>query len=107
MARNAKAIIVETLDYSTPGPAGAVQFTCGPSGKKSGWIHNCPCGCGILSFMGFDPEMNVPAATWQVTAGSLDDLDSLTLAPSIGIKGPEGQQYHWHGYLERGVFVER
>jgi len=104
MARNAKAIVVEEMEF--PGAAGAVKFIRGPSGNVAGWNHACPCGCGSWSYMGFDPERNTEHATWQITSGSLDDLDHLSLSPSIGIKGPNGETYHWHGYLRNGALEE-
>jgi hypothetical protein len=32
------------------------------------------------------------------------DDGTLTVAPSIGIYGPVGQQWAYHGFLERGVW---
>jgi hypothetical protein len=73
---------------------------CGPPGAfldssvigPNSWILCCP-SCG---------EAGSPreGAKWRITAGSFDDVATLTLEPSIA-KSCCG----WHGYLERGFFV--
>lgn len=105
MSRDARAFIVDKMEM--PGQAGAVHLVRHPETKTVvGFNHACPCGCGMWSWMRIESQSGFPH--WEITAGSFDDLATLTLAPSIGIRPQNAQgQYHWHGFLENGVFVER
>lgn len=105
MSRDARAFIVVKME--TPGQAGAVQLVRHLETQAIvGFNHACPCGCGNWSWMRIQPEGSFP--TWTIQSGSFDDLATLTLSPSIGIKPQDAQgRYHWHGFLENGVFVER
>ncbi|MCC7424806.1 MAG: hypothetical protein IT428_31430 [Planctomycetaceae bacterium] len=78
---------VDGLWYGPPGGMIRVQ------GDKSGTGHIIACpGCGQF---GSGRE----GARWTVAGGSLDDVTTLTLNPSIA-KSCCG----WHGYLRNGVF---
>lgn len=105
MPRNAQSFVVDKMEY--PSKAGAVMFVRHPDKDLVvGFSHACPCGCGQWSFIRLNPEGWAPDTIpfWNRTG---DDLH-MTLTPSIGIK-PQDKNgaYHWHGYLENGVFVER
>lgn len=77
---------------------------------KVGIIHTCPCGCGIRSAIWFkDHGHGNPE--WERSGPD----DRMTLTPSIGIRNQfvdfqhdpkKRQQYHWHGYMRDGQFVE-
>jgi hypothetical protein len=104
---------MRTINLKATGiPATRIPFTeppmhyderdrlCGPPGAfldssvigPNTWILCCP-SCG---------EAGSPreGAKWRATAGSFDDVTTLTLEPSIA-KSCCG----WHGYLEKGFFV--
>lgn len=99
MPHNAMSFIVEEIEH--PGKPGAIQFTRKfESGEITGFVHACPCGCGRWSGIHFKNYGSEPM--WDRTG---DDLH-MTLTPSIGIFGPNGERYHWHGYLRNGVFEE-
>lgn len=38
--------------------------------------------------------------SWEIVSGSLDDVTTLTLAPSINCVGCCG----WHGFLRNGIY---
>lgn len=61
----------------------------------------CPgCGrCGAIPAAHPKPP-NGNGATWDLVGGTLDDVTTLTLSPSIHCVGCCG----WHGYLRNGVF---
>jgi hypothetical protein len=111
MNRNAVAFEVPKDDKDqNVGQPGAYYFhrDSDMPGVNVGIIHGCPCGCGgrsILFFKGYGQGWN----EWEATG----EWPKVTLSPSIGIrmgkdgKRPEGGGYHWHGYLENGVFVEK
>lgn len=69
-----------------------------------GFNHGCPCGCGMWSFIRLNNKDVPTFQKWDLVSG--DDLH-MTLKPSIGIKPLVDGKYHWHGFLENGVFVER
>ena len=103
MSRDARAFVVEKMEV--PGQAGAVHVVR-REGIVQGFNHACPCGCGNWSWMRIEQQTGLPF--WTIQGGSFDDLATLTLSPSIGIKPQDEQgRYHWHGFLEAGVFVER
>lgn len=64
------------------------------NGQICGMIEVCPCGCGEMGSINFDPNTPGPRWVWN------GNQDSPTLTPSIlrtvGCK--------WHGYLTDGVF---
>lgn len=107
MARNATAFIVDKITPDTK--PGAIKLVIGEELTVRGFEHNCPCGCGSLSYMGIDRRFNTEQATWKVESGSFHDIAMLTLSPSIGIGRSQGLNggFHWHGFLENGVFVEK
>ena len=57
----------------------------------------CP-GCGLWG--GVRATHPKESSSWDIIAGSLDDVTTLTLAPSINCIGCCG----WHGHLKNGVF---
>lgn len=58
----------------------------------------CP-GCGKTGSIPAAPSPKEPHA-WEIVAGSLDDVTTLSLSPSIHCVGCCG----WHGYLTAGEF---
>jgi hypothetical protein len=107
MPRNATSFIVDRVEF--PGNPGAIMFTRRYQDRTAvadqeiiGFVHTCPCGCGIWSGVHFKNYDSEPM--WD-RAG--DDLH-MTVTPSIGIHHIKGGQpgYHWHGYLRNGVFEE-
>jgi hypothetical protein len=101
--RDATAFEVSPLEpesFKRGGLPGAYTFVH-RDGKKVGIVHGCPCGCGIRSVCWFEGSGS-GRAEWKVTG----EWPKVTLAPSIGIHGPNGEKYHWHGYLTDGVFRE-
>lgn len=61
-------------------------------------VFNCP-GCGnfgSISCKVGPKELRY----WEITQGSLDDITTLSLSPSIHCVGCCG----WHGYLTNGEF---
>lgn len=76
---------------------------------RIGIQHACPCGCGGKGTMWFrggslNGSGHSPGHEWDVTG----EWPKVTLSPSIGFaKDKVTGRYHWHGYLENGVFVER
>jgi hypothetical protein len=97
-----KAVEVTRMRAGERVPAGAYWFMAMPSGDRQGEVmgieHGCPCGCGqksVLFFRSYTKEDG-----WDVDKPFPD----ATLSPSIGMF--RGQTpYHWHGFLERGWFV--
>lgn len=58
----------------------------------------CP-GCGSYSPFRVGRTKPEPPPVWKVVSGSVEDVPSLTLEPSI-LRGCCG----WHGHLRQGVF---
>jgi hypothetical protein len=102
MARNAEAFEVEWDSPRNRG-AGAYSFLQNATGENVGIVHACPCGCGGRSAITFRGKGTDGHQEWDVTG----EWPKVTLAPSIGIKPITNGAYHWHGFLENGVFVER
>lgn len=103
MARNATAFEVAESDEQRNRKPGAYRFMQNELGEKVGIIHACPCGCGGRSGILFRGKGVDGHQEWDVVG----EWPQVTLSPSIGIKPIENGKYHWHGYLENGVFVER
>jgi Family of unknown function (DUF6527) len=59
----------------------------------------CP-GCGNIGNIKVGSPKPEPSPSWNIVAGSVADLEHLTLTPSILCKGCCG----WHGWLVKGVF---
>jgi|SRR5579872_1727636 len=109
MPRNATCFEVERDDADNNiGMAGAFYFLRNEAGQNIGVLHGCPCGCGGRSAL-FFRGLGSGQQEWDVQG----EWPKVTLTPSIGIKydangnKPANGSYHWHGYLENGVFVER
>lgn len=83
--------IPECGEYGVPG-AGRRTFEAG-----SHYSFACP-GCG--RFGGINCTRPKTPHSWDLVSGSLDDVTTLTLAPSIHCVGCCG----WHGFLREGVF---
>lgn len=77
------------VDNKLHGPPGAFIWLVdvGPSN----WILACP-GCGKVS----SPKNG---AKWTVEAGSFENIQDLTLRPSLVMNC-----CGWHGWLTRGLF---
>lgn len=102
MARNATAFMVAGDDPRRTEP-GACQFirTFGTE-DRIGIIHACPCGCGGRSAMYFRGKGG-GSQEWDVEG----EWPNVTCKPSVGIKPITNGAYHWHGFLKKGVFVEK
>ena len=108
MGRDAVAFEVEKdPEDKNVGQPGAYYFLTYDKPQNVGILHGCPCGCGGRSII-FFRGLGSGHQEWNVTG----EWPKVTLTPSIGIRY-DGQGnapvsgYHWHGYLENGVFVER
>lgn len=62
-------------------------------------LQACP-GCGSISGMLVGHPKPGTSPSWNIMGGSLQDVTTLTLSPSINCVGCCG----WHGYLKNGVF---
>lgn len=83
--------------YAEPG---GILWATDKDGNKVAMVLACP-GCGEMGSMDVGhPKPQTGRPSWDVTGGSMDDVATLTLAPSIHCKGCCG----WHGYLVNGVF---
>ena len=81
---------------------GAFVFMLNQSQERMGIIHACPCGCSMQGAMWFRGKADAGGAEWDVSG----EWPNVTMSPSIGFaKDSATNQYHWHGYLERGWFV--
>lgn len=80
--------------YATPGKGRRLD-------QGDHLLFACP-GCGRSGAIraAHPKPPNGNGATWDITGGSLDDITTLTLTPSINCVGCCG----WHGYLRNGVF---
>lgn len=88
-----KATIVDHFPDDDDVPFGAIYP------KMQGYIGiTCP-GCGQCSAMRVGNPKPAESPSWQMS-GSLSDLSTLSLSPSINCVGCCG----WHGYLRNGVF---
>ncbi len=83
--------IPEYGDYGEPG-AGRRTFE-----GKDHFSFACP-GCGRMGAITCTKPKT--PHSWEIVSGSLDDVTSLTLAPSIFCTGC----CKWHGFLREGVF---
>lgn len=104
-ARNATAFEDTSATVEQPARPGVYRFMLNDDDQRMGIQHGCPCGCGRWSAMWFKGMADAGGPEWEVTG----EWPKVTLTPSIGIGRGEGPNngYHWHGYLENGVFVER
>lgn len=59
----------------------------------------CP-GCGRFGAISAENPKPADSPSWKIESGTLDDVTSLTLSPSIHCVGCCG----WHGWLRSGVF---
>src|SRR6266853_5178599 len=101
MGRDAVAFEVEEASPARYEP-GAFSFLHNSAGERVGIVHACPCGCSRRTSLLFRGKGHDGHDEWDV----LGEWPKVTLSPSIGIaKQPTGG-YHWHGFLEGGVFVE-
>jgi len=104
MGRDAKA--VEIAGGCHPLPKAGEYFFLYKDSVKVGIIHGCPCGCGSASTL-FFKGLGDGRPEWTIEK----PFPEATLSPSIGIRkyntedGNNGQ-FHWHGYLREGTFVE-
>lgn len=89
-ARLVENLLRDSLDHAAE--PGEVQ----PS--THGLMIACP-GCAAFLNLPIEPAPN----GWRITAGSLADPPSLTLAPSIWHRGGT-PACEWHGYLTAGIF---
>lgn len=105
MAEPRNAVAFEVTEYDSPDnrKAGAYRFMVDKVGRRIGITHACPCGCGGRSAMWFRGMADAGGEEWDVVG----EWPKVTLSPSIGIFKLATGGYHWHGYLENGVWVER
>lgn len=99
-----KSLIIPDIDTAAGRTSGAIEFVDTSKGDKtgrkySGLIYRCPCGCGSQGFLAFRPmspeEEAHPSWEWN------GDEELPDLNPSINHVG------HWHGFLEKGYFVQK
>lgn len=105
MGRDAKAFEVSRDSWELRAPGAYAFMVDHKTGERMGIQHSCPCGCGMQSAMWFRDKAISRDHEWDVVG----EWPNVTLSPSIGIArgaGPNGG-FHWHGYLENGVWVER
>lgn len=55
----------------------------------------CPCGCGVLGALSFDPNNEGPKWAWN------GNREKPTLSPSI----QKTCECRWHGHLVNGVWI--
>ena len=67
--------------------------------KKGYMLSACP-GCGAISGMLVAHPKPGASPSWDIVSGSLKDVTTWSLSPSIHCRGCCG----WHGYLRNGVF---
>ena len=81
--------------------AGAFCFLVNAENERVGIMHACPCGCRNLTALHFRGK-SIHRPEWDVVG----EWPNVTLSPSIGTRHHnEPNGFHWHGYLERGWFV--
>ncbi len=85
--------IPEHGDYGVPGSARRTFA------GHDHFSFACP-GCGRMGAITASHPKNAKSPSWDVVSGTLDDVTTLTLAPSIHCVGCCG----WHGFLRAGVF---
>lgn len=104
MSRDAVAFEVQNIFSDEGAKPGAYAFMV-VDGERTGIEHSCPCGCGMRSAMWFvgTATKHAGGPEWTVTG----QWPKVTLSPSIGINPKDQGKYHWHGFLEDGVFVEK
>lgn len=78
-------------DYGNPGLAGKytddiLQFACP--------------GCGRFGAVTVGHPKPTKSPSWDIVSGSLEDVTTLTLHPSLNCVGC----CKWHGWLRAGVF---
>ena len=83
-------------DYGEPGATGP----CPPESDSTGdhLAFNCP-GCGRFGMVRAGAFKPHPSPSWQITAGSRDEVATLSLTPSL-----LNPCCGWHGHLTDGVF---
>jgi hypothetical protein len=103
-ARNVPAHEVKHK-FGTSMEAGGYYFVSTSKAEKAGIVHGCPCGCGSSTLLYFRACGLDGAQEWDVTG----EWPNVTLKPSIGIRDGSGVagKFHWHGFLENGIFVEK
>lgn len=101
--RNAIAFEVPNGSHLDARKAGAFYFMHNRAGERMGITHACPCGCGGKGAMWFTGMADAGGQEWDVKG----EWPKVTLSPSIGFGRLKTGGYHWHGFLENGVFVER
>lgn len=94
--RNVKATF---FDWRAEGYPGS-----GEPGQAGKYVHDhlqfaCP-GCGLFGAIRCGHPKPGDSPSWDITAGNLDDVTTLSLSPSIHCLGCCG----WHGHLIAGEF---
>lgn len=100
MGRDATAFEADATSSEQYSPGAYVFLYRGD--ERIGIKHACPCGCRTASALFFRGKGD-GRPEWDVVG----EWPKVTLSPSIGIKPLVNGVYHWHGYLENGIFVER
>lgn len=97
--RTIKANPVQVFDFDGGAPNG-IDAEPGDIQRTNAdrLMFACP-GCG--QWGGIRATHPKTESSWDITAGSLEDVTTLTLAPSIHCIDCCG----WHGYLTNGVFT--
>ena len=105
-ATNVEAVLVvngNKMDQIKAAPGAFFYYTSEGFGEGSGIVHSCPCGCGKVGSINFDPSRR---PCWTNNGNK----EKPTLKPSVGIRPWDGDTdveadgFHWHGYLKNGVW---
>jgi hypothetical protein len=108
-ARNAAAFEVPP-GHVVSWPAGGYRFIfyADAPHTPAGIMFGCPCGCGAGRFVHFQGEGR-GHTEWAVAG----QWPKVTMTPMIGLLDdttPACQEtdpnYHWHGWLINGMFLE-
>jgi hypothetical protein len=89
-----------TACYAEPGLAEPMLSSEKPGYHRDHLMFACP-GCGRCGSIPVGHPKPGESPSWDVTGGSLADVTTLTLSPSIHCISCCG----WHGHLRNGVFV--
>jgi hypothetical protein len=82
-------------DYAEPGSVQIKHDDC----NGHYMVNACP-GCGRVQAMHIGHPKPSDSPSWDITIGSVNDVTTMTLSPSINCIGC----CKWHGHLRNGIF---